>query len=571
MRPTLDLLDLPYTFWQLRPLTEDQFRKEAKARGVFLQERELEGLHRLRLLTPLLRVSRNGREIASAARRDDPLVWQLAHWQLTYRLDLLAAREDGRLFDPTQEHFIARRRLRREVGDVSYRSSEYLYSHHQLLALPLVRGALPYLRYGSGGEINGLREVERWVHGHWRERAGWLHSRLMALSVLEPIYYPHVIRRIHYNGEELAEFDTWLGRLRPLAMLDWLGVEPAWIKDSAGVLLDEAEQIDPLGRWSELVREADPRRWEWLEGEARSALDLRIGAEVLLRYYDRLVQGRIAPKIKPPQGRWRGQFSARLKPRGSLDRVLTDFGLSPHPRLVLVVEGETELFVFPFVMGVLGIRTERDFIAIENAKGVGRDISALIAYAVAPQTEQDDSGRYLRPLKPLTRLLTVMDAEGRYSTAGRREERRQIWINRILETLPAEHRTAAVRDSVERLVTVETWDRGGQSFEFAHFTDRELARASAKVDKRDPPSIAQRIEVAGSIRASRGNLAPLLSGASKVELAKALMPVLQRKLERSQKHGTEERIPIVRVLDRAIELAHEMPRRNVVIPLKKMG
>lgn len=567
MRSVLDLLDLPFTFWQLRLLTEDQFRREAKARGVDLFERQLEGLHRLRLLIPFLRVARDGRAIAAAARRDDPYIWEHAHRQPTYRADLLSAREAGRLHDPAEEHFIARRRLQREVGEVTYRSSEYLYSHHQLLALPLLRSALPYLRYVETGEVNGFREVHRSTAGYWQGQAKWLHSRLVALSALEPIYYPGIVGRIRYNGDEFLRYEAWRHDLRPRAMLDWLEVDPAWVKESAGSLLDQAENIDPLGRWSELVREAEPRRWEWLKGEARSAVDLRIGAEILLRYYDRLAKGRIAPKIKQPPERWRDQFGGRLKPQGSLDRVLTGFGLSPHPSLVLVVEGDTELLLFPRLMQLYEVRRDRDFIAIENAMGVGTDISALIAYAVAPQTERDERGRYLRPLRPLTRLLAVMDAEGKYATAKSREERRQAWISRILDTLPPESRTPAVRESIDRLVAVETWDGKGQSFEFAHFTDRQLAVGTAAIDQRAHLSLEKRIEIAGSIRASGGKLDPLLGRASKIDLAEVLWPVLRRKIKRAEGRGTERRIPIVRVLDHAIELAHDLPRSNVVIPL----
>ena len=565
MRSPLDLLDLPYTFWQLRPLTEQQFRREASDRGVDLFDRQLEGLHRVRLLTPFLRVSRDGRAIAAAARREDPDVWELAHWQPTTRFDLLRARDAGRLHDPEVEHFIARRRLRREVAEVSYRSSEYLYSPHQLLALPLLRSAVPYLHYSPDGQVEGL-DVHRLSAAHWKQQARWLHPRLLALSALEPIYYPGVIRRIRYNGDELAGYDKWQARLRPRETLDWLGVEPAWVKDSAASLLEQAELIDPLGQWSQLVREADPDRWSELRGEARSAVDLRIGAEVLLRYYDRLARGRLAPKLRPQSDRYRDPFSSRLRPQGGLDAVLTRFGLSPHPKLVLLVEGETELLLFPRLMETFGIRTDRDFIAIENAQGVGRDISALIAYAVAPVTERSSDSRYLRPLKPLTRLLAVMDAEGPYATAEDRHRRQQLWVTRILQTLPREDRTAAVRKSVERLVAVKTWNRNGQSFEFAHFTDRQLAFATERVDPRTTLTITRRLEIAASIRQSRGSLAPLLGGGSKVELADVLWPVLQKKIQCAEAHHTENRIPIVRMLDHAMKLAHELPRRNVVIP-----
>jgi hypothetical protein len=565
MPSTLDLLDLPYTFWQLRLLTEDQFRREAKARGVDLFERQLEGLHRLRVLLPFVRVSRDGRAIAAAARRDDPDIWEIAHWQSTHRVDLLRARDTGRIHDPLTEHFIARRRLGRKVGDVTYRSSEYLYSHHQLLSLPVVQSVLPSFRYSDEGEINGF-EVDRAISGYWQGQAEWLHPRLIALSALEPIYYPNIIRRIRYNADELASYDAWRNTLRPRAMLDWLEVEPSWIKDSAGALLDQANRLDPLGQWSELVREADPDRWDWLQGEARSANDLRIGAEILLRYYDRLVRGRIAPKIKEQTGRMRDQFSGRLKPKGGLDGVLTSFGLSPHPQLVLVVEGETELLLFPRLMALFGTRKDRNFIAIENAQGVGRDISSLVAFAVAPSIERDANDRYLRPLKPLTRLLAVMDAEGKYATPQSREERRRVWVDRILQTLPPEDRTSPVRRSIERLVAVKTWNRKGQSFEFAHFTDRQLAVATAKIDRRTNLSLEKRVEMAESIRRSRGNLDPLLGSGSKVELADVLWPVLRRRVERAQGYGTERRIPIVRMLDHAIDMAHELPRRNVVIP-----
>ena len=568
MRSVLELLDQPFSFWQLRLLTEDQFCRAAKDRGVVLFPREVEGFHRLRLLNPLLRVRRDGRMIAAMARRGDPHVWEAAGWYSTRRADLLEVRNVGRLSDPAMEPFMARRRLDRTVGDVAYRSSAYLYSHHQLLALPILRAALPHLRYGPNGEVVGFNDIHPVNVGYWRQQADRLRSLVVALSALEPIYYPPIIRRIRYNGDELEHYERWRRDLEAGAMLEWLGVDAAWIRKSARDLLSQADGIDPLGRWVDLVRESDPARWEWLEGEARSALDLRIGAEIFLSYYDKLVDGGLAASIEEPPPRTGGEFSGRLKPRGGLDQTLTEFGLSPHPHLVLLVEGDTELLLFPYVLEHFGIRRDRDFIAVENAQGVGRDISALIAYAVAPLTERNKESRYLRLLRPPTRLLAIMDPEGKFATEEGRQKRREVWIDRILATLPSEHRTLAVRESVEVLVTVETWESKGQSFEFANFTDRQLAVASAQVDSSGQFSIDKRIEIAKSIRASRGSLEPLLGGASKVELAEALWPTLKRKIELAERRQTAHRIPIVRVVDRASALARELPRRNLVIPLR---
>jgi hypothetical protein len=74
--------------------------------------------------------------------------------------------------------------------------------------------------------------------------------------------------------------------------------------------------------------------------------------------------------------------------------------------------------------------------------------------------------------------------------------------------------------------------------------------------------------MAARIRASRGSIAPLLGGASKLDLAEALWPVLETKIRLAQKRGTQLRIPVVGVVDRAVTLAHELPRKNVVIPLR---
>jgi hypothetical protein len=570
MKSAIDLLDLPYTFWQLPLYTESQFRREAKARGLHITENQLEGLHRLRVLTPIFRVKRDGRAIAAAARRQDPFVWEQAHWEPTARGDLVEARAAFRLHDPTDEPFMARRRLQRQVGDITYRSSEYLYSHHQLLVLPTAKTAMRYFRYSNEGTIVGFdKDLPPAVTGQWPAQARWLQPRIVAISALEPIYYPRVVRRLRYGLDELEEYEDWQRGLEAAAMRDWLEADPDWLRESARILLYEADQLDPLGRWFEVVREGDPARWELLQGDARSVIDMRIGAEVLLSYYDRLVRAGLASKIEPPQARVRGEFGGRLRPKGGLDRILTDFGLSPHPRLILMVEGETELHMFPSLMEMFGMRLDRDFIAIESAQGVNKNIAALIAYAVAPQTERAEHGRYLRLDKPLTRLLAIMDAEGKMATAKGREKRWKAWVKRILDTLAAEDRTAPVRQSVERLVKVETWNDAGESFEFAHFSDEELSVAINEVDDRPKaPPLNQRIEIVARIRRERGNLDSTLKGQSKVGLAGALWPTLKAKIEHAEAEGHEQDIPIIRVLDQAANMAREFPRRNLVIPLR---
>jgi hypothetical protein len=576
VRSPTDLLELPYSFTQLRPLVASSFVREAGARGVSITEAQLEGLHRFRLLTPLLRVRRDGRAIAVAARRGTSAdASQLAHWQPTNRWDLLRARDEKRLYAAADEPFVARERLARRVGEIDYSSSDYLYSHHQLLRLPMVEQALPFFRYERRSRrprVVGL-DVNRFWRSFQRDRAKQYDATVVLISALEPIYYPQIVRRLSLlTDREFDDYDAWRRELPIESMLQWLGISAVELKDVAGALLQAAENFDPLGEWLTVVREATPERWAQLRGTARNAIDYRIAAEILLRYYDDLAREGLAEPIEQPKPGW-GQdhtFQRRLKPQGGLDRILTDFDLSPHPSLLLVVEGATELLIFPRLMRLLGVRTDEDFISIQNAEGVKRDISTLVSYVIAPRIDGPVSqDRYLSLLRPLARVLVVTDPEGPMEDARQRKRRREVWIERILRTFPQEHRTAAVRDAIDRLVYVETWDRHGQSFEFANFTDHQLARAIDAVDTRKrQPSMARRVELVRDARDRRGRLDDLGVG-SKTDLAEELWPVLKRKVQLAERRGTVERIPIVRVLDRATDLAREFPRRNVVIPLRE--
>jgi hypothetical protein len=88
-----------------------------------------------------------------------------------------------------------------------------------------------------------------------------------------------------------------------------------------------------------------------------------------------------------------------------------------------------------------------------------------------------------------------------------------------------------------------------------------------ELDRRpDRPSVAERARRLRRVRAKQNKIGPLMPGISKVDLARALWPVLEAKVER---RGS--RVPIVRVLERAIELAEEWPRGNVAIPLRAAG
>lgn len=136
--------------------------------------------------------------------------------------------------------------------------------------------------------------------------------------------------------------------------------------------------------------------------------------------------------------------------------------------------------------------------------------------------------------------------------------------------LPRELRTPIVAQQIRPFITVATWTRTGTSFEFAHFTDTEIATAAAALDRRKrQPTLEKRVAIVAKLRAERGNLDKMLGPISKVALADALWPVLEARIERALARGTERRVPLVRAVHRAYALATEYPRRNVVIPLER--
>jgi hypothetical protein len=562
-----DLLDNPYAFTQLRLLTAEEFLAEAKLRGLGGTVDHLQALHRLGLFVPFLRVKRDGPRVGALARRG----WghSAGMDRPTLRPQLEEAQARGALHDPAAEGFMSRRRLARTAYGTTYQSSDYLYSHHQLLAVPSLNQLVPFVSFKSPDATNSRLQVGVGWDLMLRSRLGLLASLVVPLSLLEALYYPGIVGSFVGNVEGIRRWEKWRATSGPVKVIRWLDVTPTWLRDSASTLLHRAELTDPLGRWSDVLREARAATWWYLKGDARCALDMRIAAELLLRHYDALVKAKRAPVLPKRTGMEHLEFDSRFRPRGSVDNILTQFGLSPHPSLILVVEGETEERIFPRLMKHYGISTDREFITIVNRQGVTKEIAPLLAYAIAPALEPDIQAGHLLATRPLTHILVVSDPEGPMTTRPERDKRRKVWVDRILRALPDEYQTAGVRQALDTLVHVDVW-KGNLNFEYAHFNNRELARALAAVHQGPhQPAIAERIKQVAKLRAESANIQHALGRrGSKIALADALWPALLKKIETGEARGDAERIPIIRVLDRATDLARGTHRGHVVIPLE---
>jgi len=577
MRSPLDLLELPYSFSQLELLLSEEFRREASDRGVELTEEELEVLHRARILVPMFRVTRDSQPTRRALASDVVRGGQLASW-VAPTLDVLKAlRSSGGVHDPAVERLVPRSRRVHRVRlpgfekpvYETYQTSVYVYSQHQLSLLPVIRLAIASIdrRPRDAHEPLFVQADRRWIAG-WRKTGGEFRAMAIAGSALEPLYFSRVVNVITLRGTgDIKDLIAWRQDVPVNYMLDWLKLDAKWLEDSASRLLIEAERIDPLRDWSELVARADPQQWQSLRGAARAAIDLRMLAETFLAYHDDLVDAKKATTLEDPGPRARGQFDGRLKRKRPLDEILTEFGLSPHPRLVLVVEGKTELLLVPRAMEILGINTDEDFISVQDAEGVDKDLKplfAVLAPRVIPEPEYNND---LRAIRPVTRFLVVFDPEGQVSTPKARDKRRKIWVERIQRAMPGADSDLVMRKQLDSLVQLTTWNERNESFEFAHFTDRQIATALLRVPGyRKPQKLEDMTRRVTKCRTDRGNLERLLpKSASKGRLARELLPIFEQKLRRAQARKTEHKIPVTTVLDRAVSLGLQFPRGTVLI------
>ena len=525
---------------------------------------QLEELHRTGLLQPLVRVVRDVRGAKAEARRDgrSPLEyliftpttgWQLRPW--------VAA---GQLKEARSEPFRPWRAYRRTLGNFSYTSSEFLYSRYQLLvSASRVRDLVRRMR-GRRDPSGSIRyRIRLWP---WEQEAvRTADDRLVVtLCALEARYRPEVIGRVALGEGGVAAREQFEREFDPVTLLEWLGMTPEAVLEAGERLLSIADFTDPLGDWWDVVRFGRRDRWDRLKGEALLALDHRIAAELLLRFHEDLAAHGATVPAQQPDPMYADPRHHRI-PRGDerLEATVTEFGLSPHPAMALVIEGESEVEVIPRALDTF-LPSWRSRVRWVNAHGVDVDLDALTAYAGQLALGREH-GEIVLLDRPFTRFLIVFDPEGSFATAAQRDEKRRRWAARIQETLPEPHRSSpVVTPQITQLVEVDTW---GAPFEFAHFTDGEIARAATRVARRLNPT-APRIVArsVAQVRRHGGDLGNLWKrwpyrGVTKPAVAEELWPSLEHRLHEATRAGDITTVPLGRVLLRVAELS-SLPRHG---------
>jgi hypothetical protein len=555
-RSSLDLLDLPYPFSQVGLLTASDFanlagqRRSWAMRGLpSLDAQVLEELHRYGVLVPLFRVDLTPSGRAPVIDISASQTVKQVH--TTVIAALLRAASEGRAADPAAEPFAAWPTERHQAEWPS-KESGYLYSRHQLVGLDIAMSFVSEMKDQREGKSTTwhLEEDDRPNEPSRNALTSW-RALAITLSALDTYYWPQVTHSLKYD---FVLWRTALQEFDPAQMLAWLGLSLNQIGAQGSTLRRCASARDDTGDFYGLIRQAKAEAWDSLRGDAATAMDYRLAADLFDRYAEDLnpgtgyAGGRHTPLSQ--QG-----LSARPE---SLDAALTDLRLSPFPALVVGVEGETEYRLVPKVMELLDIPWGPNRIQIIDLGGTSRDLSLLARYAAEPVLGRD-FGTWVALDRPLTRFLVMTDAENKYRTAADRRYQRRLLLDSLTKNVPTDLRADYyVNTERDRVVEIRTW--GKLPFEFAHFKDKELAEAMLSIAT--VPHPRGRAQLINDLRAQRLRPAPDVSrvfwgawsGLSKPKLAEALWPVLEAKITKSIQRG-QEGPPIMRACDRAYEMA----------------
>ena len=161
--------------------------------------------------------------------------------------------------------------------------------------------------------------------------------------------------------------------------------------------------------------------------------------------------------------------------------------------------------------------------------------------------------------------MVVVDPEPPYESPDSVEAKKNEMIDSVLNSLPPSLRSDAMRNDLAPLLHVHNWPA---EFEFAHWTDSELAEAlqqvspdAAKISRKELANRISRHRAAGdTIKSVWANWR---SPPSKPELVRALWPVLERRIRTT---SASEEIPIVHVIQEAISIVHSTQEVNAMAP-----
>lgn len=570
---SVDVSGLPWVFTQQHPLDTSSFVDEAKRRGFDL-DLVMRELYRHSLLVPFIYIGNRQVGTIPEPVGGEP---KWAVFGSSRLIELRHARDKGRLTDLAAIPFRRKLRFERREGDSRLWWNGLIYSRYQLLVLPELRDILSHRRQ----QIRDGQLVTRLPSSgpFTLERITRFRSIILALTALEARYFPKLDAEwLHLNNTDEEEWGKYRQAFDPVVISQLLGYSARQARRDAEWLLFCARRFDPLGdSWSRLVRRAPSSKWKDLKNDALLAMDYWIAAEILLLFYEDLAdRGQAEPLPDTPSYE---RLSYRER---TLDQDLMDLGISPHPRVVLAVEGETEQEHVPRVWEELEYPDAPELMRLLVLGGTNKDPVKIAALAAAPLVAGKAPSQ--RPawllIKPPTRLFIAIDPEGLFAPSRVTKTRANILneIRAVLRAQGVEHPSPA---ELDELVEIRTWS--ASCYEFAQFNDEELAEAIMAVHYtidgwtkdelvaalrywRNKKEDIKRVWESGRwIEQGQRMTGGWAYGVSKTKLSKSLWPTLKEKINRCRADASESVPEIVQVVQDSYHLAQRWRYQSYVL------
>lgn len=564
---SMSVLALPWVFSQSHPLSTREVISEAKRRGLALTAASLRELYRRGDLAPVVGITT--RRVTQRTQIAD-----VPGPRGTYQGELRRALNEGRVRDPGSEPFRPRLRFdERRISDSPGWWNGLLYSRWQLISVPHLRKRLTFARYVGPREHRRLvlPELDEWSGPYVEQERRWA----LVLTALEARYFPTIDSEwLQLTNVEAEQWQEYRLRFDAGAIAQAVAVSIDDVCRRAEQLLSRAKDIDPTGDWGDLIRRAPRRAWKTLKGDALVALDYRMAAEMLLQFRDDLDPNAEKPGSAASRTCWHPE-DERLSAmrREPIDVTLAHLGVSPHPGVVLAVEGETEELLVPRVFDHLGLRRTPDLVRILCMRGGDRDLTLVAAATVAPILGERRSDGY-DMIRPPTRLVIAVDRDAGWDTDAKVASRRNLILREVQKVVEAQGAEPSPED-LASLVEIERWP--ARCFEFAHFSPAELAAAMAAIHPTcGGLSTTELIARIVAVRDANKDIkavwdADWIPKPTKPALAEALWPVLKEKIDAAIRDAAVEVPPVADIVQHAYNLAQQSTYGTYVMSAADMS
>ena len=237
--------------------------------------------------------------------------------------------------------------------------------------------------------------------------------------------------------------------------------------------------------------------------------------------------------------------------------------------MILALEGDTEMYHAPRVQAALEFTDAPELLRLLKLGAANRDLAKLAALASAPLVSEKVPGTDAwRLIKPYTKLFVAVDPDYPFTTPDQVAKERTKILDEIKDVLKAQGVERPNPRELDYLVEIRTWN--ASCYEFAHFTDEELADGIMAVHHTINGLTKHELIASLARSRSRGkDVKEVWSRweykVSKIKLAEALWPTLLQKIRLCMTTKDARVPPIAAVINDAYHVALQWRDQSYVL------